>query len=113
MTEPGSILMRSVTASIGLGLLLGACRADSQSIHEAALTMDTHVDIPFNFATDEVDPLDGDLQVNLEKMRAGGLDSAFFIVYVGQQPRTPENYRNATADAVAKFDAIPAFRNSK
>jgi membrane dipeptidase len=106
MIEPSSTLMRSVTTSIGLGLLLCACRADSQSIHEAALTMDTHVDIPFNFATDEVDPLNGDLQVNLEKMRAGGLDSAFFIVYVGQTERNAANYRQAAADAMTKFNAI-------
>jgi membrane dipeptidase len=39
-------------------------------------------------------------------METGGLDAAFFIVYVGQQIRNEDNYRKATADAVAKFDAI-------
>jgi membrane dipeptidase len=78
----------------------------SQAIHRAALTLDTHVDIPFDFATDAVDPLDGDLQVNLQTMVSGGLDAAFFIVYVGQTERTPENYAQAAADAMTKFDAI-------
>ncbi|HEU4619404.1 MAG TPA: dipeptidase [Gammaproteobacteria bacterium] len=70
------------------------------------LTLDTHVDIPLDFATPAVDPKSGDLQVNLDKMRRGGLDAAFFIVYVGQTARTPENYVKAQMDAMRKFDAI-------
>ncbi|MBN1239242.1 MAG: dipeptidase, partial [Gammaproteobacteria bacterium] len=61
---------------------------------------------PFDFATDAVDPMSANLQVNLEKMRRGGLDAAFFIVYVGQTERTPENYAAAQSDARRKFDAI-------
>ncbi|QXD16361.1 dipeptidase [Rhodocaloribacter litoris] len=78
----------------------------ARAIHERVLTIDTHADIPFNFATEEVDPLDADRQVNLQKMQEGGLDAAFFIVYVGQTERTPENYEKAKADALVKFDAI-------
>ena len=78
----------------------------AQAIHEAVLTIDSHDDIPFDFATDAVDPLDAARQVNLQKMRAGGLDMGFFIVYVGQTQRTPENYARAHADAMTKFDAI-------
>ena len=39
-------------------------------------------------------------------MRAGGLDAGFFIVYVGQTARTPENEAQAQADAMTKFEAI-------
>ena len=78
----------------------------AHAIHEAVMTIDSHDDIPFNFATEAVDPLDAARQLNLEKMRAGGLDAAFFIVYVGQTERTPENYARAQADAMTKFDAI-------
>ncbi len=39
-------------------------------------------------------------------MEEGGLDAAFFIVYVGQGPQTNEGYDKAYAQAVAKFDAI-------
>jgi membrane dipeptidase len=78
----------------------------ARAMHERIITIDTHDDIPFNFATPEVDPLNADRQVNLEKMRAGGLDVGFFIVFVGQTPRTPENYEKAKADAMTKFDAI-------
>ncbi|MFQ5744790.1 MAG: dipeptidase, partial [Acidobacteriota bacterium] len=74
---------------------------------ERVITLDTHDDIPFNFATEEVDPgVDGERQVDLPKMRRGGLDVAFFIVYVGQTERTPENYEKAKADALTKFEAI-------
>ena len=66
-----------------------------------------HVDIPFNFATADVDPgVRGDRQVDLPKMIEGGLNAAFFIVYVGQTERTPENYEKAKVDAMTKFVAI-------
>lgn len=76
------------------------------AIHEAVMTIDSHDDIPPNFATEAVDPLDARRQVNLQKMQAGGMDAAFFIVYVGQTERTPENYAQAQLDAMTKFDAI-------
>lgn len=75
-------------------------------VHAATLTLDTHVDIPFDFATPAVDPRTAALQVNLEKMQRGGLDAAFFIVYVGQAARTEEGYAGAQRDALIKFDAI-------
>ena len=80
--------------------------ARALAIHTSVLTIDSHDDIPFNFASEAVDPLDAPRQVNLQKMRAGDLDAGFFIVYVGQTERTPENYAQAQADAMTKFDAI-------
>ena len=70
-------------------------RATAEVIHGAVITIDSHDDIPFDFATESVDPLNGARQVNLEKMHAGGLDVGFFIVFVGQTGRTPENYAQA------------------
>ena len=79
----------------------------ARGIHDRVLTIDTHDDIPFDFATPEVDPgIRGDRQVDLVKMDEGGLDAAFFVVYVGQTERTPEHYAQAKADAMTKFDAI-------
>lgn len=81
--------------------------ARATEIHGRLLTIDTHADIPPTFATDEVDPGAPDgRQVTLPQMRAGGLDAAFFIVYVGQTERTEENYAAAKADALVKFAAI-------
>ena len=79
----------------------------AKEIHARVLTIDTHDDIPPTFATDEVDPgVDGSRQVDLPKMERGGLDVAFFIVYVGQTERTPENYQEAKDAAMVKFNAI-------
>ncbi len=83
--------------------------AYAADIHERVLTLDTHDDIPFNFATEDVDPGvrgSGNRQVDLPKMREGKLDVGTFIVYVGQMVRTPENYEQAKAYAMTKFDAI-------
>jgi membrane dipeptidase len=73
---------------------------------EPLITLDTHADIPLDFATPAVDPRNANLQVNLEKMARGGLDAAFFIVYVPQSARTDANYAQAQADAQTKFAAI-------
>jgi len=67
------------------------------------LTIDSHIDIPPNFATTEVDPgVRGPDQVDLVKMEEGGLAAGFFIVYVGQGPRTEAGYAQAKAEARGK-----------
>ena len=90
-----------------LALLASGCSTDpSPPASARALTLDTHIDIPLDYATDAADPLTADLQVNLTKMAAGGLDAGFFIVFVGQTARTDEGYARAQADALTKFAAI-------
>ena len=81
--------------------------ARARAIHEQVLTIDTHDDIPLDFATEAVDPgARGERQLDLPKMEEGGLDAAFFVVYVGQTARTPENEAQAKTDAMTKFEAI-------
>ncbi|MEE2636959.1 MAG: dipeptidase [Acidobacteriota bacterium] len=126
MRSPRARFARFVsgTAScLALGLLGGgpvsaaqgddaALVARARVIHERVLTIDTHDDIPLDFATPEVDPgVRGDRQVDLPKMEEGGLDAGFFVVYVGQTARTPENYAQAQTDALRKFDAIHRMVN--
>jgi membrane dipeptidase len=85
----------------------------ARRIHESVITIDTHNDIPPNFASEEVNPgVRGDRQVDLPKMREGGLDAAFFVVYVGQRERTAEGYEAAKAAARTKFDAIHRMTDS-
>lgn len=79
----------------------------ARGIHERALTLDTHVDIsPANFTPELNYTQDLPTQVTLPKMVAGGLDAAFFIVYVGQGQLTPEAFDSAYKQAVAKFEAV-------
>ena len=81
--------------------------AKARGIHERVITLDTHDDInPDNFTRQKNYTQRLDTQVNLPKMVEGGLDAAFFIVYVGQGPLTPEGYAGAYQQAVAKFEAV-------
>lgn len=53
----------------------------ARAIHQRVITIDTHDDIPLTFATPEYNPCTTlSRQVDLPKMRAGGLDVAFFTV---------------------------------
>jgi len=98
--------------AVGMSTLLFACAPKDGREASAApgshplITLDSHDDIPLDFATPSVDPASADLQVNLNKMKSGGLNAGFFIVYVGQTARTEENYAKAQADAETKFAAI-------
>jgi membrane dipeptidase len=81
--------------------------ARARAIHERVLTLDTHNDIePETFTSSCNYTMRLTTQVNLPKMRDGGLDVSFMIVYVGQGPLTPQGYESAYKQAVAKFDAV-------
>ncbi|MDG6348449.1 dipeptidase [Luteimonas sp. 8-5] len=101
-------------------LVLAGCAAEpAQQAADAApaaaaaepvdiLTIDTHVDIPLDYMRDPRFDVGTDtpLQVDLGKMERGGLDAAFFVIYVGQGPLTPEGYAKAVAQAERKYSAI-------
>ncbi len=79
----------------------------ARAIHDRVIALDTHDDIdPANFTRQKNYTQRLDTQVNLPKMKEGGLDASFFIVYVGQGPMTPDGYDAAYKQAVAKFEAV-------
>jgi membrane dipeptidase len=81
--------------------------ARARAIHDRVITLDTHADIDVDHFTPACNYTQRlTTQVNLPKMREGGLDAAFFIVYTGQGPLTADGYAGAYRQAVAKFDAI-------
>jgi membrane dipeptidase len=88
--------------------------ARARAIHDRVIALDTHDDIdPRTFTADCNYTMRLTTQVNLPKMKEGGLDASFFIVYVGQtDPKEspdafqPAGYERAYRAAVAKFDAI-------
>lgn len=98
--------MRRALAVASLAALLASCSGDPPRARTRPLTLDTHIDIPLNYATAAADPLAAELQVNLRKMAAGGLDAGFFIVFVGQTERSAEGYSRAQQNALTKFAAI-------
>jgi membrane dipeptidase len=79
----------------------------ARAIHERVIALDTHDDIETrNFSWSLNYTQDLDTQVNLPKMKRGGLDAVFFVVYVGQGELTPAGFDAAYAAAVEKFEAI-------
>ncbi|MGJ8564055.1 MAG: dipeptidase [Alphaproteobacteria bacterium] len=99
-----------------LTLSLSACATapaktvlDVDALHAGLTTIDTHVDIPLTYMT-EIDPGTAtDLQVDLGKLTAGGLDAAFFIVYTPQGKLTAEGYTTASKIAETRISAIQAL----
>ncbi|OFW30747.1 MAG: membrane dipeptidase [Acidobacteria bacterium RIFCSPLOWO2_02_FULL_65_29] len=88
--------------------------ARARAIHERVITLDTHNDIdPSNFTPTCNYTMRLTTQVNLPKMKEGGQDVSFMIVYVGQSnpPQVadafqPSGYDRAYKAAIAKFDAV-------
>jgi membrane dipeptidase len=81
--------------------------ARARAIHERVITLDTHNDIdPAHFTPSCNYTMRLTTQVNLPKMKEGGLDVSFMIAYAAQGPLTPAGYERAYREAVAKFDAV-------
>lgn len=110
--------LRNTCATVSIALLL-ACAAFSQqapkaadaqllqrakAIHQKAITLDTHVDIPGG----NYDPGDKSRsKCTLPKMEQGGLKGVFLAVFVGQSPQLNEqSYKAAYEAAMAKFNAV-------
>lgn len=105
---------------LGLGLVLAvSCKqtnetmsddallAKAKDIHERVITLDTHCDINVTNFTDSINyTQDLQTQVTLPKMKAGGLDVAWFIVYTGQDSLNTDGYARAYENAMSKFHAI-------
>lgn len=101
-------------------LLLAACApagreesaAPAPSLHERLLTIDTHLDTPVHFdragwsIADRHDFANDLSHVDLPRMREGGLDGGFFVVYTPQGPLTAEGYADAAHHAERRLAAI-------
>jgi membrane dipeptidase len=90
---------------------------NARAIHERVVALDTHVDFsPADLFGERNYTQRLDTQFNLPKMREGGLDAVFFIVYVGQTRETQNpnalkaaGYGRAYIAAIEKFDAVHRF----
>src|SRR5207237_4127612 len=72
------------------------------------LIIDTHSDCTQRIAYGGIDfaTAQPDMQVDLPKMRAGGLGAQFFSIFVGPWQAGPEGYY---AEALKQFDAVHAM----
>ncbi|WP_286827622.1 dipeptidase [Maribacter sp. UBA4516] len=79
----------------------------AKAIHERIITIDTHDDFELSNFTDSINyTQDLSSQVTLPKMKTGGLDVIWLIVYTGQDTLTNTGYKKAYSQAMSKFDAI-------
>lgn len=76
----------------------------ARALHERILTLDSHLDTPAVVARPGFDILKHNdwkttfAQVDVPRMKEGGLDGGFWVIYTAQGPRTPEGL-NAARDA--------------
>ena len=69
----------------------------AMQIHESVITLDTHNDFSNDNFTEELNyTMNIKSQVNLPKMRDGGLDVSWLIVFTGQGELNEEGYVAAT-----------------
>lgn len=79
----------------------------AKEIQDQIITIDTHCDFDLeNFSSKINYTQDINTQVNLPKMRKGGLDVAWLIVYTGQDALNANGYKKAHENAMNKFNAI-------
>jgi membrane dipeptidase len=108
-------VFRAIAAAALFSLPLSAQQDDAaliakaKAIHAKALKLDTHVDIDPSMMTDATpNYVTGHAhQVDLPKMRNGGMDGIFFSIFVGQsQDFSDSAYAKARATDIAKFEAV-------
>ena len=81
-------------------------------IHAKAFTVDSHNDTPmwftdsaYQFGENHANMRPRN-RVDIPRMEGGGLDAAFFAVFIGQGERTPEGNDKALKQALETFEAI-------
>ena len=81
-------------------------------IHDEVITIDTHCDINLKNFTDENNySMDTESQVNIPKIKEGGLDVPWLVVYTAQDSLNDNGYKKAYENAINKFDAIHRLIN--
>lgn len=92
--------------AFALSLLLWTGTAPAAQ--DPPVTIDTHVDIPLAYMREPRFDAGKDtpLQVDLGKMERGGLNGAFFVIYVEQGPLDAKGYAKAVAQAKRKYEDI-------
>lgn len=82
------------------------------AIHRKIITIDSHNDTPLRMQQEGFDisavhdPVKDFSKVDFPRMKEGGLDGAFFAVFVSQGKRNPEAYLKVYRKGVALFDTI-------
>lgn len=94
-------------------------QAEARHIHESVFTIDTHIDTPmlmmnenWNIAEEHSVNEKEISRVDLPRMKKGGLDAAFFAVFVGQRERAEESYISVQKEAADMISAVKGMCNT-
>ncbi|MCP4309953.1 MAG: membrane dipeptidase [Bacteroidetes bacterium] len=112
--------MHRVQITLAIVMALSACAETESSlekkaarIHEAAFTVDSHVDTPLEMTRPGFNFMERNNprrhKVDLPRMKEGGMDGIFLAVFVGQGKRTPEGNRAAMEEAILICDTVDAL----
>lgn len=94
-----------------------AIQRKAARIHSKVFTVDSHTDTPLNLMDKGFDVsadnsgLPGRSKVDFVRMRKGGLDAAFFAVFISQGARNTEGNLRAVNQALRIFDSIHSVLN--
>ena len=86
--------------------------AHARKVHEDALVLDTHLDTPANLVRPGWNIADDHAhegymsQVDLPRMKSGGLDGGFWVIYTAQGARDEAGKRTARNHGLARLVAI-------
>jgi len=86
-----------------------ALEKKADKIHNKILTLDSHTDTPLRFLDQEfnISKNNGkNGKIDFPRMKEGGLDAAFFAVFLSQKARTEDENKKAIEKAGTIFDAI-------
>ncbi|MBS4012403.1 MAG: dipeptidase [Bacteroidetes bacterium] len=101
--------------SAGLIIVLLSCanneerlKKEAEEIHKSILTIDSHVDTPLMFSREgfDIGQRNEHGRLDFPRMKEGGLDAAFFAVFIGQGESTPEGFEIAKRRAFSIFSQI-------
>ncbi len=107
--------MKKILFLLLAATVLAACESIEEKaarIHRDAFTLDSHTDTPLNLMHSDFDlaerhdPRKGGGKIDFPRMEEGGLDAAFFAVFLGQSDRDSAGHAAAYAKANAIFDAV-------
>ena len=103
--------LKGLFSALTVLLVLQACSQENKQeasphlLHEDFLVLDAHLDTPlvldrpgFDISSRN-DPMHDYAQIDLPRMREGGLDGGFWVIYTPQGDLTPQGYEDALAHA--------------
>lgn len=91
-----------------LAALVTSTAVSAKAAQDPPITIDSHVDIPFTYMAEPRFDAGKDtrLLVDLGKMERGGLNAAFFVIWVPQHKLDAAGYAKAVQQASQKYDGI-------